>query len=246
MSNSNYQSLDLNLKGLEVSDGTIIIRQGDALPPNEPKALFITGALIAPLDYFRHRSSLDKIDKAKCIVTYHRDEQESFIMFREDPTNQYAANIKGILKINPELALWGINTDKARSVKELAAFLRLKRRFFSNSEEHTTLLKGLQDFSMSTSAQIVDKNDRRGAAETRVAKEVKDHNLPEHFTLEMPLFLGTDAKRFKVTIEFDQRDAGLSIYLLSEELLELKDALITNEIEKVTAGFEGCAVLEVV
>jgi hypothetical protein len=239
--------LDLSLpQEMAMSNSEITVRHGDALPPNIPNAIDILGSLTAPLDYYRQRSALEQIDKTKCLVTYKRDEQEANVVFHEDPTNRYAAQIKGILKLNPELALWGINTDKARSVKELAAFLRLKRRFFTDGDTHTNLLKSLQNFSMKVSTDVVDKNDRRGVVEAKIAQEVKDHNVLEHFTLEMPLFLGTDAKRFKVTIEFDQRDAGLSIYLLSEELLELKDALVTNEIEKVTAGFEGCAVLEVV
>lgn len=232
----------------------VVIRHGEALKPNEPQRVNVLGTLSAPLAYYQQRSSLGLVDKGKCLVRYRKELQSKkgiiydgnpFIEFQEDPKDQLSVTVGGVMVVSEELKSWQINGEP-RSVKDLAAFLRLKRRFFKNPEDHTNLLSGLQDFKMNVNTDVANKDNRRGETNYAVAKQAKDHNLPPYFTVEMPVFLGTEAKSFRIDLEFDLRDAGMSIYLLSDELFELQENLVDEMFTSVLKGFDGCAVLEVV
>lgn len=247
------QEITVSLEGTE-NMKELVIRRGEALRTNEPKSFHSIGTLSSPLHYFKQRGALNLIDKGKCVVQYRKVFEATkgsifdgnpFIKFSENPTDQLAATVSGVIVVSEELKRWQINGE-ARSVKEMAAFLRLKRRFFESAETHTNLLSALQDFKMNVNTDVANKDNRKGETNFSIAKQVKDHGLPESFTVKLPVFVGTEPKSFRIDLEFELRDAGMSIYLLSDELLSLQEKIIEEEFKAVLQGFEGCAVLEVV
>lgn len=105
---------------------TLVIehRNGAALPLKEPLIINIAGNISAPGIFWERRRDFyaaeNPLDAKKCHALINRRERSIFLVC--DETNPYNANVKGIIKVNPDLVNFGFNTDKRRSCKDSALF----------------------------------------------------------------------------------------------------------------------------
>jgi hypothetical protein len=231
--------------GVSENAKEIVIRRGEALPLQKPKAITLSGTIGAPSAYFTQRFLAHNLmDVKKILVRWSR--LEKYITFCEDPTDTQAAQIDGLLRSNPELAAFGINSDKTFELVKMRDFLRVRRHLFASADAHNVIMDSLKKFSVKLDTTIKNENDNRGNTDVG-AKTIATTDIPLDFTLSMPLFIGSGKESFKVEIAFEVRSAGASFWFISTELPELleksSEDLLAKELEVFRQA--GCAVLEV-
>lgn len=138
-----------------------------------------------------------------------------------NPTQQ----IKVVAKLvtHPALEKFGIETNVRRTPQELASLLRVNSMYFPNVQEHRELLVKLQRFTAKVNTAVEQSNDSRGNLKDLVDRTVET-DLPESFTLEIPVYVGSPKSKFLVFICMEARDKGVSIWLESAELLEIRES----------------------
>jgi hypothetical protein len=124
-------------------------------------------------------------------------------------------SVKSQLSINARISELNLNTGKTASPKELFALLRKYKHFATSKQDFSELLTKLATYRADYRAEINDSNDRRGNSNHGIKKSI-EHQLPEGFTLEMPIF-GKEKQGFYISIEVDE-DGRFSLY--SDDLIE--------------------------
>lgn len=195
----------------------LVIREGQAIEIKEPVKLDITGTIQSPKEWLAKRKASGQFDAKNCHVLFSYEKM--FIKLFVNETNHYRTIITGKAEVNPDLAKFGINSEKTWTKDQLKSFLKMNRAFFRDRDENLQMVTNLEKFSASVKAQLDLHKDDRGNSKSNAEVKV-DTNLNMNFTLRMPAFIGQPDIDFKVEICLDVRDAGLTIWLESPELQE--------------------------
>ncbi len=196
----------------------LVIREGVANPIPEPVKINISGTITAPRLFVEKRKTLIQPLETNVIC----DVNKGTITLNAEEKDAKGTVIQGTLKINPELAAFYINNDRAFGLKEIQKHLRMKRSFFKDREQNDTLLKKLSEFFAKITIEINQKDDRKGNTLDSISSKVA-HEIPLYFTLKMPIYQGFPEKEFVVEIIADITDANVKFTFESVELQELLD-----------------------
>lgn len=228
---------------LEGDQKVVTILQGQAPPQREPKVINITGTIGAPLEFITKRK--DQFQAGKVGIAYNRTNMT--ITLQANDTDFFGASVTGQLVINPDLTKFAINAEKERTIQELTKFLKMNKYFFADVDQCMTTIGNLQKFSASVKTQIDQANDGRGNKTEGFDVKV-DSNLDLFFDLNMPVFKGQLAKKFRVDIAFDIRDKAVSIWLESPELQQVilcdRDTIIDTQLAGIRKVDENYIIVE--
>ena len=225
---------NLTLK-LESTGNEIIWREGTAPDIQYPKAVVLTGDIRAVGTFVvgRHGiANLQGIKPETAIVTI--DKEAGTILLQTDPNDVYGSSVKSTLQISDELSVFGLNTGKMFSQKELIKLFKFSRLYFSDPLEQQDLMKQYMAFSFKTGTEGHSNSDDRGNKSQAMAKTVNT-NLPLWFTLKIPIYKGERSVVFRVEICLDVTDGGAKMWFESVELHELqqteKEIIFKRELE---------------
>ena len=209
----------------------VVVREGAAEILREKVKLNIKGTIDAPGKFIEKRKG--EYEKLKCHVLYSLN--EGYIRLQVDEDSYYGSYIEGKLNLNPEYVAFGINDpNKTYTTIELQKFLKLRRIYFPDKEKCAQIVGNLERFKIKTTSDIDKSNDGRGNKIDSYSTTAKT-DLAFDFDLEMPLYIGQPAKKFKVQIGFDVREKDITLWLESVESREIelsdKFTLIIAELE---------------
>lgn len=211
-------------------NGVVTILEGKALTPREKRPLLISGEINAISKFLGVRPGNILTDH----VIFSRKEMK--IEYNAQDQTHLGDLIIGSLSINPELEEFKINQEKMRTTKELASFLKMRRSFFVDKDKCAVIVTELNKFTAKITADIENHSDQRGNARALADLKVSS-NIPEEFSLVMPIFVGGKPMSFRVEICIEVTDGAIKCWLESTELKELiigtRDALIDDEIKKI-------------
>ena len=212
---------------IESPTGEVVIRQGQALPAKEPRKVEINGVLESPLEYLRKRVSL--IEQSGCIITVDREEMSIRMVVREH--DHYADIISGVLLPHPDFVKFGINSGKYRTALEMAEFVKMNRVYFDNRQEAMNLVQLLRTFKAKVDKQVeAEFNPNKGDKRVLIAQAVES-NIPEKFTVKLPIFKGCTMRDFEVETYFNPDD--LTCTLISPQANEIAEDFKNVAIDKV-------------
>ena len=204
----------------------IVYRTGSATPIELPKMERIVGDINTLKSFVEKRyqistpegHGLQFIDKDRALVTVNR---ESFtILLEVDPEHPRGLSVLSKLELAPELLNFCIDVNKVWTRDELVKFLKRQKIWFQNSERHEALLKALMALSANVTADMGNSSDFRGNVDNTYKKTVTS-NIPESFSLNIPIFKGQPKKVFTVDICIEGNSAGLKFWFESVELSNL-------------------------
>lgn len=226
---------NITVKIEQPQSGELVIREGDALPVKEPVKINITGNIKAVGNFLKCRddnsSLLQQIHSNQAIVLVDRNKMS--IRLSNYPNDCYGTEITACLELSDELLKFGINTDKNYDKQALVKLLRFSRLYFDDKEKHSSLLAAYQSFIANANTDIKDEADKRGNKISNFQKKVTT-NIPTDFILNVPVFKGMPAMRFRVEICLDVTDGGARFWFESVELNELiiseRDRIIDGEL----------------
>jgi len=221
---------------------TISVLEGKALDPKHPLPLKIIGQIESVNSYLTARRGtlqpadcLQYIDRDLAVITM--DELAGTITLDVDPNHPFGTVVIGKLEFNPDLLVWSINKDTQFTREQLIKLLKLNRRFFPDPSQHMIMLSAYQKLNLTGQTNLKNESDDRGNREAMFKKTIDSSNIPTEFTLEMPVFKGQPAKKFRVEICLDATDASVRFWFESVELIEIIDADRKKIFKDQVAGY---------
>ena len=226
----------------------VIIREGAApkvLDPKAPVKMNVNGTINAPFEYLTKR--IDCINQKECHIIVNREKITIELVVNE--SDEYTrGTIAGTLQYHPKFEEFGINAGKVWSPFDFAMFCKMNRAFFADKNVNMSLVSACKNFTAKVNNQIERAIQENGNRTDNFA-QVVNSNLPEQFTLSIPIFKG--GKKEDLVVETFAKIDGRNVafVLLSpgaEETLEdLRDKAIDEQLNAIKAIAPDIAIFEV-
>lgn len=226
----------------------VIIREGAApkvLDPKAPVKMNVNGTINAPYEYLTKR--IDCINQKDCHIIVNREKITIELVVNE--ADEYTrGTISGTLQSHPKFEEFGINTGKVWSPFDFAMFCKMNRAFFADKNANMNIVSACKNFTAKVNNQIERAIQENGNRTDNFA-QVVNSNLPESFTLSIPIFKG--GKKEDLVVETFAKIDGRNVafVLLSpgaEETLEdLRDKAIDEQLNAIKAIAPDIAIFEV-
>jgi hypothetical protein len=210
--------------------------------------LKIVGTILAPFQYLDHMNRLNEVDKpvegeentfridrslTHALVDLENQRIRLNVNKNKEYNQGYQAIIAGELMLSGDLKRFNINEDDEMSPRKMADKLKRLKIFFKDPNQNHEIVSALMNLVGKSTKDFSRSEDNRGNLKASLDKKVNT-NLPETFTLSVPIFEGFPPLTFQVEIGVDERDGGLSVWLESTELfslmIEMRDKAISTEV----------------
>jgi hypothetical protein len=233
-----FDSLSLpNLTGNE-----LIVREGKALDPKEPKILQINGTIETPFRWLEKKGRYLIVAICTILVNF----TEGWISLTTDEKNFYSDEITGSLEMHPDFVKFGINTGEQQSSHELAEKIKMWRSCFKDKDTAMKLVKNLRNFTAKVNKELeAFKDDRANYALKK--SQIVETNLPESFSLVVPIFKGQPKETFEVEININADNLSCSLIspAVNDFIAEHKERIIKEQLELIKALFPDLVIIEV-
>ncbi|MDR2919708.1 MAG: hypothetical protein LBV72_10145 [Tannerella sp.] len=236
--------------GEGVTKAEVIIREGSAmkiLDPKPPVKVGIVGVIGAPLEFLSKRlSDPDQIEPKRCHILVDREKLSIELITSED--NEYQkGSVKGILQLHPKFEEFGINSKKTWEPAALGQFFKMNRSFFPNRDENMQLVSDLKNFNATINANMERQSKENGSMKASYG-QVVNSNLPEAFTLNIPIFKGVESTTLQVEAyaTIDGGDVFLQLFspAANQMIEEMRDSVINEQITSISELCPGIAIIE--
>lgn len=227
---------------------TLTILTGDApeqLDVLAPVKVDLTGTIEAPLNWLEKR--VGDIDQHKAHVVVNRDKLQIMLVINEDDpyTN---GKIVGELKYSETFLKLGINSDKQWQPEVLSRFLKLNRSLFLDKTENMKVVTALKQIETKVEQAVSRERQENGNVGLSFKQQVANSNIPERFTLKIPVFSGGSytevAVETFVTIDGAQISIALQSAAANDVIEYSKDITIGDVVAKIREIAPEIAIIE--
>lgn len=228
----------------------IIVREGEApavLDPKPPVKIDLFGVIGAPVEFLEHRRyDSDQIEPLRCHVLVDREKVCITLVTKEDDAYK-RGTVVGRLSQHPKFAEFGINASKGWEPNELGQFFKMNRAFFPDKAANMKLVTELKNFEATVNSRIEKQKSEKGDFKDNYSGVVMS-NLPEAFTLQIPIFKGMPAETIEVEFYASVNGREVTLQLVSPgacQLLEdLRDRIIDAQVARIRELFPEMAIIE--
>lgn len=228
-----------------VNDITIRHGQGaKVLDELAPVKTDITGTIGAVAHYIEKRN--EQFDHMAANIIVNREDISIKLTINESDACR-VGHVTGKMQYNPKFVEFGINTGKLWSPVELAMLCKMNRAFFPSLDENRKLVSTLMHFTAYVNNKL-DRMVQENGNRTDSFTQIVNSNLPEKFTMVIPILKGYKAKSLEVETfaQIDGRD--VKFMLLSpganETLESLRDTAIDMELQKIRSIADDIVIIE--
>jgi hypothetical protein len=233
-----------------VTEAEVILREGQAvklLDPKAPVKTKLSGVIGVPVEYLTKRVKTGQFTQERSHLIVNREEILLSLVINED--NEYErGQVDGKLEFHPKFTEFGINTSKVWTPIELGMFFKMNRAFFPDRKANMELVTILMNFSATVNNKI-ERSVKENGSQTDNFAQVVNSNLPEKFTLKIPIFKGTKAETLEVETFAKINGREVAFILLSpganQTLEEIRDKAIDEQLEKVREIAPDIAIIEI-
>lgn len=221
------------------STAEVIIREGSApqvLDPKPPVKINLQGVIGTPVEFLTQRSKeSDQFNEKRAHVIVERENVEITLVFNEN--DEYTrGKVSGKLSYHPKFVEFGINAAKGWTPNKLGEFFKMNRAFFPDREKNMALVSALKNFNVNIDTKIEQERQQNGSFKDNYGAVVQS-NLPEAFTVRLPIFKGTAPEDLEVELyaSVDGRDVTLSLVSPSaNQILEdQRDKVIDEQVAAI-------------
>lgn len=222
------------LKELNVRIGDLPITYG-------PQALTFDGTIDAPLRWLRKRA--DALNPKECFVVSNRENMMIVLIIREKAKD--CDKIHGILQISPEMKRFDINGKNRFSNFDMARLFKMNRSFFETKAKAMELVTTLQNFKAKIDKEMEKCENGKGDRRLLLNQTVQS-NLPDSFTLNIPIFKGRPKEKILVEVDIDPDDFSCALISpdAADRIEELKNDLMDEVLHSIEEEFPGFVIVE--
>ena len=228
----------------------LTMREGAAmklLDPKPPVKIDLAGVIGAPVEFLSKRvSEADQINPKRCHVLVDR-EKVSITLITAENDEYETGKVVGKLSQHPKFAEFGINSGKGWEPNELGQFFKMNRAFFPDKAANMKLVTDLKNFEANVATKIERQKSEKGDFKDNYSGVVMS-NLPEAFTVQLPIFKGMPAETIEVEFYASVNGREVTLQLISPgacQLLEdLRNRVIDEQIERIKGLSPEIAIIE--
>lgn len=228
----------------------LVLREGVApkeLDPKAPVKTKLNGVISAVVEYLTKRINTGQFAQKDCHILVNRENIEITLIINE--ADEYKrGEIVGKLGYNPKFVEFGINGGKVWTPTELGMFIKMNRAFFADRSENMKLVSCLMNFTVDVNNKI-DRAVKENGNRTDNFAQVVNSNLPESFTIQMPLFKGMQPETIEVETFAQVNGREVAFVLLSPgaqaTLEDLRDKVIDEQLKQIREIAPEIAIIEV-
>lgn len=228
----------------------LVLREGVApkeLDPKAPVKTQLSGVIGAVVEYLTKRINTGQFAQKDCHILVNRENIEITLIINE--ADEYKrGEIVGKLGYNPKFVEFGINGGKVWTPTELGMFIKMNRAFFADRAENMKLVSCLMNFTADVNNKI-DRAVKENGNRTDNFAQVVNSNLPESFTIQMPIFKGMQPETIEVETFAQVNGREVAFVLLSPgaqaTLEDLRDKVIDEQLKQIREIAPEIAIIEV-
>ena len=228
----------------------LTIRDGKAqelLPILKPNKIDLKGTINSVVEFLSRRfDQEDQINPKRCHVLIDRNEISILLVFHEN--NSYLiGTVYGRMELHQRFLEFGINSDKVWNPNKLGQFFKMNRSFFCDRESNMKLVTELKNFEAKIISTVEKQNNESGSFKDNYSGIVTS-NLPENFSLNIPIFKGTAAEIIEVEFYASVNGREINLQLFSpgaNQTIEiLRDTIIDDQITKIREIIPSIVIIE--
>ena len=233
-----------------IAKAELVLREGVApkeLDPKAPVKTKLNGVIGAVVEYLTKRINAGQFAQKDCHILVNRENIEITLIINE--ADEYKrGEIVGKLGYNPKFVEFGINGGKVWTPTELGMFIKMNRAFFADRTENMKLVSCLMNFTADVNNKI-DRAVKENGNRTDNFAQVVNSNLPESFTIQMPIFKGMQPETIEVETFAQVNGREVAFVLLSPgaqaTLEDLRDKVIDEQLKQIREIAPEIAIIEV-
>jgi hypothetical protein len=228
----------------------VVIREGEAVRQLEPKAPLrtkLSGVIGVPVEYLTKRVATGQFTQERSYLIVNREEIRLSLVINED--DEYLrGQVDGKLELHPKFIEFGINSGESWSPAELGMFFKMNRAFFPDKGINMNLVTTLMNFTATVNNSI-ERSFKESGDKSDVFIQTVNSNLPDKFTLKVPIFKGMRAEMLEVETFAKIDGRSVSFTLLSpgatQTTEDIRDEVINYQLEQIREIAPNIAIIEV-
>jgi hypothetical protein len=220
----------------------LVVREGAASKPIEPIKVDIKGVINSPFNWLEKKLSALKVIDSNILI----DKDKGTIILTVNEKSPVFDTIQGSLQLHPDFEMFNINSGESITSHDLAEKIKMFRSCFLDKDTAMKLVKNLRNFTAKVNKELeAFKDDRANYALKK--SQIVETNLPESFTLVVPIFKGQEKRHVEVEININADN--LNCTLISPEVNDyistFKETIIDEQIDKIKTLVPDLAIIEV-
>lgn len=239
MQNEKMQiNLDKDCQKVEV-----VIREVDKvneLPVLEPEKVNVSGTITSIFSFLEKRWECEgQINHEHTHIIVDRDNLSMTLVANEtDARNKMV--IVGKLQLSRQFMEFHINDGYAWEPLVLSQFIKMNRAYFSNRDENMKLVSVFKNFKAKVNTDY-ERDRKENGSFTDNYSQIVDSNMPDRFSVVLPIFKGTKAQSIEVETYATINGHDVTVQLVSPSAQEVVDQTLDAIVDEQIAAIREIA-----
>lgn len=236
------EKMQINL-GQGTTKAEVIVREVNKvneLPVLEPEKVNIAGTIGSILSFLEKRWGYDgQIDHQHTHIIVDRDNLSMTLVANEtDARNKMV--VVGKLQLSRQFMAFHINDGYAWEPLVLSQFIKMNRAYFSNRDENMKLVSVFKNFKAKVNTDY-ERDRKENGSFTDNYSQIVDSNMPDRFSVVLPIFKGTAAKTIEIETYATIDGHDVTVQLVSPGAQEVVDQTLDTIIDEQIAAIREIA-----
>lgn len=221
----------------------VVIREVDKvneLPVLEPEKVNISGTITSIFSFLEKRWECEgQINHEHTHIIVDRDNLSMTLVANEtDARNKMV--IVGKLQLSRQFMEFHINDGYAWEPLVLSQFIKMNRAYFSNRDENMKLVSVFKNFKAKVNTDY-ERDRKENGSFTDNYSQIVDSNMPDRFSVVLPVFKGTEAQSVEVETYATIDGHDVTVQLVSPGAQEVLDRTLDAIIDEQIAAIREIA-----
>lgn len=221
----------------------VVIREVDKvneLPVLEPEKVNISGTITSIFSFLEKRWGCEgQINHEHTHIIVDRDNLSMTLVANEtDARNKMV--IVGKLQLSRQFMEFHINDGYAWEPLVLSQFIKMNRAYFSNRDENMKLVSVFKNFKAKVNTDY-ERDRKENGSFTDNYSQIVDSNMPDRFSVVLPIFKGTAAKTIEIETYATIDGHDVTVQLVSPGAQEVVDQTLDTIIDEQIAAIREIA-----
>lgn len=232
----------------------VTITHKNGVDDKPPVSININGNITAVGEYIQKRmcGSADpghmyqgQFDPLESNILVDRDELTISLTINENDPHEKGC-ITGIIKENPDLTEWHINTGSSWTHSDLAQFIKMHRSCFKSNKVAMEVSNSLRDLKMTIDKKIEVSDDTKGTFKNLLIQKVIETSIRSSFNLEMPIHKGMQAYEFEVELYVNPDTFKVTMISpdINDVIAKVQDEVIDEQIKAINEAAPKIVIIE--
>jgi len=221
----------------------VVIREVDKvneLPVLEPEKVNVTGTITSIFSFLEKRWGCEgQINHEHTHIIVDRDNLSMTLVANEtDARNKMV--IVGKLQLSRQFLAFHINDGYAWEPITLSQFIKMNRAYFSNRDENMKLVSVFKNFKAKVNTDY-ERDRKENGSFTDNYSQIVDSNMPDRFSVVLPIFKGTAAKTIEIETYATINGHDVTVQLVSPSAQQVVDETLDVIIDEQIVAIKEIA-----